>query len=100
MICMYIRGTGLLPLEFPSLSNGSRRHGDDGWRHQEQLTGAECCLTQQQAASDSAEVTSGRGQDVCGYGCFWCVDVASGVLSGWPSLGCCLVREVFCVGGS
>lgn len=60
MICMYIRGPGLLPLEFPSLSNGSRRHGD-GRRHQEQLTGAECCLTQQQAASDSAEVTSGQG---------------------------------------
>lgn len=50
--------------------------------------------------SDSAEVTSGQGQDACGYGCFWCVDVVSGVLSGWPSLGCCLVREVFCVGGS
>ena len=49
MICMYIRGAGLLPLEFPSLGNGSRRHGD-GRRHQEQLTGAECCLTQQQAA--------------------------------------------------
>lgn len=93
MICMYIKGTGLLPLEFPSLGNGSRRH-------QEQLTGAECCLTQQQAASDSAEVTSGRGRDACGYGCFWCVDVVSGLLSGWPSLGCCLVREVFCVGGS
>lgn len=45
MICMYIRGAGLLPLEFPSLGNGSRRHGDG-----EQLTGAECCLTQQQAA--------------------------------------------------
>lgn len=93
MICMYIRGTGLLPLEFPSFGNGSRRH-------QEQLTGAECCLTQQQAASDSAEVTSGRGRDACGYGCFWCVDVVIGLLSGWPSLGCCLVREVFCVGGS
>lgn len=59
---------GLLLLEFPSLSNGSRRDGD--CRHQEQLTGAEGSLTQQQAFSGSAGVTSGQGQDACVSGCF------------------------------
>lgn len=57
----------LLPLELPSLSNGSRRHADGG--HQEQLTGAVMSDSAAGLLWLSIEVAPVKVWDACGYRC-------------------------------